>query len=99
MLQSLLQNRSGAARGLSRMEGGGRGRDHAWAAFAVVMLVLLVGAVFDALWRVVFDGDWLRLLVLPVAVLFYWWWGMGAWRRTIWGRRRTLRRRLSALTE
>jgi hypothetical protein len=60
-------------------------RDYAWAAFSIGVLLLLVGSVLDALWGVV-DGDWWRLVLLPIAILFYWWWGVGAWRRTIWAR-------------
>jgi hypothetical protein len=61
-------------------------RDYAWAAFSIGMLFLLVGSVLDAFWGMVFDGDWWRLVLLPIAILFYWWWGVGAWRRTIWAR-------------
>jgi hypothetical protein len=62
------------------------GRDYAWAAFSIGMLALLVASVLDVLWGVLVDGNWWGLVLLPIAILFYWWWGVGAWRRTVWAR-------------
>lgn len=61
-----------------------RPRDYAWGAFSIGMLVLMIGSVVDALWRIVVDGDWWGVVLLPIAGIFYWWWGVGAWRRTTW---------------
>jgi hypothetical protein len=62
-----------------------RPRDYAWAVFAVVMLLMLIAAIFNALWGLATRGTWFGALGVPLAGIFYWWLGMGAWRRTIWG--------------
>lgn len=75
-------DRAGHTVGMSRSP---RPRDYAWAAFAAVMLLLFVGAVVNAVWGLATRGAWIGLLGIPLAGIFYWWLGMGAWRRTAWG--------------
>ena len=63
------------------------GKDYAWALVTGVVALLAAAAVFNAMWRLVVEGSALPLLGLPLAALFYWWVGVGAWRRTVWSRR------------
>jgi hypothetical protein len=53
-------------------------RDYAWAALALVTLLLFLGSVLNAVWEIVSDGRWLTLLAIPGAAIFYWWLGVGA---------------------
>jgi hypothetical protein len=53
-----------------------------WLALAAVATLLAVGAVVNALWRVV-HGDLVGLVTLPFGLLFWYWIGVGAWRRAI----------------
>lgn len=62
-------------------------RDYIWAAIAIVVLVLLGVSVVAILLAVALGGVWSALLSLPIGALFYWWIGVGAWRRTVWARR------------
>jgi hypothetical protein len=60
-------------------------RDYAWGSVAGVMLVLAVlngVACCFALFR----GDFLALIRVSGGLLFGYWMGVGAWRRTRWGR-------------
>jgi hypothetical protein len=50
------------------------------------MLLLLLLAIFNAVWSAAAEGEWWGLLALPLSVLFYWWIGVGSWQRTTWGR-------------
>jgi hypothetical protein len=54
---------------------------------AIAIGVLFIGGVVIALLDLVVHGNWLRLASLPLGAILCWWWGMGAWRRTRWGRR------------
>ena len=63
------------------------GRDYSLAALAVLMLLSFVAGVAFTVWSVAFRGDWGRIVGLVVGGYFNWWIGMGAWRRTVWGRR------------
>ena len=65
------------------------GRDYAWAAMTFVMLLLFLGALINAVWALATGGSWVAVVGVPVAAIFYWWLGMGAWRRTAWGSPRT----------
>jgi hypothetical protein len=51
-------------------------------ALAAVATLMAVGGVTDALWRVV-HGDFVGLVTLPLGLLFWYWIGVGAWRRAI----------------
>lgn len=68
--------------------GAPRARDYLWSGLAAVFALLCAGSVFDAGWNLLVEGNPWRLAGLPVAVLFWFWLGMGAWRRSTWGRRR-----------
>jgi len=61
-------------------------RDVGWAAMAILVVVVFAIGALGAVWDLVAKGNWLRALLLPVAAVPLWWWGMGAWRRTRWGR-------------
>ena len=67
------------------MNGGATGRDYGCAALAAVVAVLTVLNLAACLYFVI-RGDVLVLLRVPVGVLMGYWIGMGAWRRTSWGR-------------
>ena len=54
-----------------------RGR---WYALAVVASVLVAAGVLDAVWRFRQAGPW-GLLSMLLGLLFWYWIGMGAWRR------------------
>ena len=41
---------------------------------------MAAGAIFDALWRLA-HSDLVGFVTLPVALLFWYWIGVGAWRR------------------
>ena len=60
-------------------------RDYGWAAFAFVMAVLGVLGVVSGLWRAL-TGEPLKLVAVPIGIAFYYWFALGAWRRTVWGR-------------
>jgi hypothetical protein len=62
-----------------------RGPDYAWGLLMVAAAVLLVLSVTDALWRGILRGDWSHVLSVPFGLLFWYWIGMGSWRRTRWG--------------
>jgi hypothetical protein len=61
-------------------------RDLAWAAVAIIVGITLIVGIVAALFDLVVHGNWRRLAGLPVGAVVCWWWGMGAWRRTRWGR-------------
>lgn len=65
-----------------------RARDDAWAGLAAVVALLCAGSAFDAGWNLLAEGSPRRPAGLPVSVLFWFWLGTGAWRRSTWGRRR-----------
>ena len=54
-----------------------RPRDYLWGLLAVATAVLLLTSVIGALWQGLVGGDWSRLLSVPIAVLFWFWIGMG----------------------
>ncbi|HEV2071194.1 MAG TPA: hypothetical protein VGR26_15500 [Acidimicrobiales bacterium] len=58
----------------------GRLKRGAWYALVVVASVLAAGGVFDAVWRFR-QGDPWGLLSMLLGLLFWYWIGMGAWRR------------------
>ncbi len=60
-------------------------RDYGWLSLAVVMAVLGVANVVACVGVAVVRGEVLGLVRAPVAVLFSYWMGVGAWRRTRWG--------------
>ncbi len=60
-------------------------RDYLWAVVAVVFAGLAVLNVVAFLYFLL-GGDFGALLPAPVSLLFTYWIGMGAWRRTVWGR-------------
>jgi hypothetical protein len=47
-----------------------------------VVSLIAAATVFDAVWRL-FHGDLLGLITLPLALLFWYWIGVGAWRRAV----------------
>jgi hypothetical protein len=49
---------------------------------AAIATLMAVGGVLDALWRVV-HGDLVGLVTLPLGLLFWYWIGVGAWRRAV----------------
>ncbi|HEV2068177.1 MAG TPA: hypothetical protein VGR26_00115, partial [Acidimicrobiales bacterium] len=51
-----------------------------WYALAVVASVLAAGGVLDAVWRFRQADPWV-LLSMPLGLLFWYWIGIGAWRR------------------
>ena len=56
------------------------------AAFA---FLVFAGNSLDALWRVYIAlayGSVGPLMIVPLNLLLCYWWGIGAWRRTVWGR-------------
>ncbi|HET6920600.1 MAG TPA: hypothetical protein VFI46_14210 [Jiangellaceae bacterium] len=53
-----------------------------WLALAAVATLLAVGGVMDALWRVV-HGDFVGIVTLAFGLLFWYWIGVGAWRRAV----------------
>jgi hypothetical protein len=59
--------------------------DYAWALLAGLMAVLTVLNMAACVYVLV-HGHPLALLRMPVGLLFGYWVGMGAWRRTAWGR-------------
>lgn len=60
-------------------------RDYGWLSLAVVMAILGVANVVACVGAAVVGGDVLGLVRVPVPVLFSYWMGVGAWRRTRWG--------------
>ncbi len=67
------------------LSGTARARDYAWAALAVVVAALAVLNLAACLFFLL-RGNIGVLLTAPVGLLFSYWIGMGAWRRTLWGR-------------
>jgi ABC-type transport system involved in Fe-S cluster assembly fused permease/ATPase subunit len=51
-------------------------------ALATVATLLAVGGVMAGLWRVV-HGDFVGIVALPLGLLFWYWIGVGAWRRAV----------------
>jgi hypothetical protein len=47
-----------------------------------VVSLIAAATVFDAVWRLL-HGDLLGLITLPLALLFWYWIGVGAWRRAV----------------
>jgi len=66
---------------------GVRVRDVGWGALAALCLVSGTSVVFALVWNIV-KGDVAQVLAIGVSLLLHWWIGMGAWRRTRWGRPR-----------
>ena len=64
-----------------------RVRDVGWGALAALCLISLSGVVVAGLWRLM-KGDLAQVAGALVSGLLYWWIGMGAFRRTRWGRPR-----------
>lgn len=60
-------------------------RDLWWCLVAGLMGLLLAQSVVVGVVLVLSDG-WLALVYGPAGVLFAYWMGVGAWRRTSWGR-------------
>ncbi|MDQ4098751.1 MAG: hypothetical protein M3144_12905 [Actinomycetota bacterium] len=70
---------------LVEVTGGATIRDYAWAALAAVIAGF--GALsLTASLVVLLQGDVGVLIGAPICLLFTYWIGMGAWRRTLWGR-------------
>jgi hypothetical protein len=61
--------------------------DYAWAAVAVLIVLAFLAGLGSALWQVATQRGFGDALWLPVGVLCAGWLAMGAWRRTVWGRR------------
>jgi hypothetical protein len=59
-----------------------RWRQPGWLVLATVATLMAVAGVLDALWRVV-HGDFVGLVSLPLGLLFWYWVGVGAWRRAV----------------
>ena len=51
-----------------------------WLLVTAVASLMAAGAIFDALWRLA-HSDLVGFVTLPVALLFWYWIGVGAWRR------------------
>lgn len=60
-------------------------KDYGWAALTAFAALMLAASVFNAFWQVATEGAWSALLGVPIATLFWFWIGAGAWRRTRWG--------------
>jgi len=61
-------------------------RDYLWVVFA--FLVFAANGL-DAVWRVYMalaHGSVGPLMIVPVNLLLCYWWGIGAWHRTVWER-------------
>lgn len=68
------------------VEAGATARDYGWLSLAVLMGGLTVLSVAACVAAALVGGDLRGLVRLPVSVLFGYWVGVGAWRRTSWGR-------------
>lgn len=68
------------------MRSGATARDYGWLSLAVLMGGLTVLNVAASVGVAVVGGDLRGLVRLPVSILFGYWIGVGAWRRTSWGR-------------
>jgi hypothetical protein len=53
-----------------------------WLALAAVATLMAVGGVTDALRRVV-HGDFVGIVTLPLGLVFWYWIGVGEWRRAV----------------
>jgi len=51
-----------------------------WLGFALCVTLLAAVAIIGVVWT----GDWIRLLGVPVSGLLWYWLVVGAWRRTTW---------------
>ena len=64
-----------------------RAADYAWAAVVALIALGFMAGLVSALWQVATGRGFGDALWLPVGLVSAWWLGLGAWRRTVWGRR------------
>jgi hypothetical protein len=62
-------------------------RDYLWGSLAALTVLLLTLSLFGTAWQLIVNQSWKATLAAPLYCVFYWWIGVGAWRRTFWGRR------------
>ena len=61
--------------------------DYAWAAAAGLVVLGFLAGLGSALWQVATQRGFGDALWLPVGLVCASWLAVGAWRRTVWGRR------------
>jgi hypothetical protein len=64
------------------------GRDYGCAAVAALAAVIVLFQVCGSVWVLTREGVSIGLLFSVATSLLFWFWvGLGAWRRTVWGHR------------